>query len=383
MPNLQRDDLRAANRLLVEATVGTTDLVDAVHASVLGWPRRIVGLSPQPASGGIPGLVYAAIRGIARLAGDGVDLALRQLPAAPGDDAPDPQREALVAALNGVLGDHLVATGNPLAIAPSLRKDGRSLALEREALARAFPAARGGLLVMIHGLCMNDLQWRQAGHDHGAALADALGRDVVHLHYNTGLPIADNGRALDALLQALIDAWPVPVERLALVGHSMGGLVARAAIAHAQDTGSGWLAALTDLATLGTPHHGAALERAGHLLEQALGVSAHSAPFAALGKLRSAGIRDLRHGGAHLRQPPLPANVRAHVIAGSTAATSTGTRHPRGDGLVSVASAFGEHRDPRRRLALPDDHKRLVHGTGHIALLGSPGVYAQLRAWLA
>ena len=383
MPKLQPDDLRAANRLLVEATVGTTDLVDAVHASVLGWPRRIVGLSPQPASGGIPGLVYAAIRGIARLAGDGVDLALRQLPAAPGDDAPDPQREALVAALNGVLGDHLVATGNPLAITPRLRKDGVALTCSARRWPAPSPPRAAGWLVLIHGLCMNDLQWRQGGHDHGAALADALDCDVVHLHYNSGLPIADNGRVLDTLLQALADAWPQPLARIALVGHSMGGLVARAAIAHAQDAGSGWLATLTDVATLGTPFHGAALERAGHLLEQALGVSAHSAPFATLGKLRSAGVRDLRHGGAHLQQPPLPAQVRAYAIAGSIAATSTGTRRPRGDGLVSVASAFGEHRDPRRRLSIRDDHKRLVYATGHIALLGSAEVCAQLRDWLA
>ena len=53
-------------------------------------------------------------------------------------------------------------------------------------------------------------------------------------------------------------------------------------------------AAVPTIRLLGSNTVGAALERAGHLLEQALGVSAHSAPFAALGKLRSAGIRDLR-----------------------------------------------------------------------------------------
>ena len=161
MPKMKPHDLRGANRLLVAATLGTTEIVDAVHASVLAWPRRIVGLPPKPATGGIPGLVYFAVRGIARLAGNGVDLALRQLPAKSDEDILDPRREALVAALNGVVGDHLAATGNPLAITARLRRNGRPLPLDRDALAAFWPDAKLCVLVMVHGLCMNDLQWRQ------------------------------------------------------------------------------------------------------------------------------------------------------------------------------------------------------------------------------
>lgn len=382
---LDGSDLRGANRLLVDAITATTDLVDAVHASVLAWPRRIVGLPPRDATGGVPALAYSAVRGIARLVGTGIDEALQHIPSMKGSASIDARREALVAALNGVVGDHLAASGNPLAIVPALRQAGRALTLQREALSIACPEAGPRVLVMIHGLCMNDLQWRQAGHDHGTPLADELGYDLVHFHYNTGLAIADNGRHLSRLLQSLADAWPVTVERIAIVGHSMGGLVARAAIAAAQFDGTGWLAPLDRVISIGTPYHGASLERAGHLLERALGVSAHSAPFQALGRLRSVGIQDLRHGSAHPGHPALPAHVRGYVIAGSTQAAGPGRsgRHPRGDGLVSVASAFGEHRNPRRRLAIPDEHKVLVHATGHIALLGNTDVHARLRDWLA
>ena len=378
-------DLRGANRLLVDATVGTTDLVEAVHASVLGWPRRLVGRQPKPRTGGIPGFVYGAIRGIARTTGGGIDLALSRLPARNDGIRRGPRREAWIAAINGVMGDQLAASGNPLAITAQLRHAGHPLSLQRDALAEAFPAARPRLLVLVHGLCMNDLQWRQGAGDLGASLSRDLDADLLHLHYNSGLPIDDNGRQFDALLQALVAAWPVPVERIVLVGHSMGGLVARSAVASAQAQGSTWLAMLDALVTLGTPYHGAPLERAGHLLEQVLGVSAHSRPFRALGRFRSAGIRDLRHGGAHRHQPALPAHVRAFAIAASTQAAPSAhaTRHPRGDGLVPVASAFGEHRDPRHRLALPDAHKLLVYGTGHIALLGNAEVAARLREWLA
>ena len=385
MPNANANDLRGANRLLVDAVAGTTDLVEAVHASILQLPRRIAGLPSRNSTGGIAGLVYSTVRGIARVAGTGMDLALQRLPATDADAAPNPRREALIAVLNGVVGDRLAETGNPLAITARLRQRGRALALQPAALAKAFPDARPRILVMVHGLCMNDLQWRQGGHHHGVMLARELGYDLVHLHYNTGLSIAANGRQRSALLQSLTDVWPVAIERIAIVGHSMGGLVARAAITAAQADASPWLGRLDTLTTLGTPHLGAPLERAGHLLEGLLGISAHSAPFRALGRMRSAGIQELRHGSAHATHPPLPAHVRVHLVAGSLQPPprQPSKRHPRGDGLVPVASAFGEHPDPRRRLPVAGTHKLLVHATGHLALLGSNEVHARLQHWLA
>ena len=378
-------DLRGANRLLVDAVTGTTDLVEAVHASILGWPRRVVGLAPKPNTGGIPGLVYGGVRGITRMAGSGIDHLLRWMPAAASETHRLPQREAFIAALNGVLGDHLLATDNPLALTARLRVAGRALELDRAALAISHPDAGPRLLVMVHGLCMNDLQWRQGGHHHGDRLADELGFDVVHLHYNSGLPIAANGREFSALLQDLADTWPVPIERIAIVAHSMGGLVSRAAIAAAQADGSTWLGKLDALVSLATPHFGAPLERAGDLLQTLLGINAHSAPFKALGDLRSAGIQDLRHGSLHVRHPPLPAHVRAHAVAASTQAPrADGDRRGlRGDGLVPVASAFGDHGDPSLGLGIPEQQRLLVHRTGHIGLLANQQVHAQLRDWLA
>ena len=384
LPAIDGNDLLGANRLLVDAITGTTDLVEAVHASVLGWPRRLLGLSPKPDTGGIPGLAYGGVRGITRLAGNGIEQLLRLLPAATVEADRIPQREAAVAALNGVLGDHLLATGNSLALTARLRMAGHALVLDRAALAASHPGAGPRLLVMVHGLCMNDLQWQQGGHHHGDTLADELGFDVVHLHYNSGLSIAANGREFSALLQQLADAWPVPIERIAIVAHSMGGLVSRAAIATAQADGSPWLARLDALACLGTPHLGAPLERAGDLLQKLLGINAHSAPFVALGGLRSAGIQDLRHGSLHARHPPLPDHVRACAVAASTQSPrADGARRGlRGDGLVPVASAFGEHEDPTRGLGIPEQQRLLVHRTGHIGLLAHPQVHARLRDWL-
>ena len=206
------------------------------------------------------------------------------------------EREALQAAANGVLGDHLAASANPLAIPMRLRRDGQPLDLTTPALAAALPQPTGKILVLAHGLCMNDRQWRRKGHDHGAALAADAGFTPVYLHYNSGLHVSTNGRAFAGQLEALLGAWPVPVDELVIIGHSMGGLLARSACYYGELAGHAWPRHLRKIVFLGTPHHGTAFERGGNWVTVALGVSRYTAAFARLGKIRSAGITDLRYG---------------------------------------------------------------------------------------
>src|SRR5690606_26992599 len=142
-----------------------------------------------------------------------------------------------------------------------------------DSLAAVCPDAGKHVVVLVHGLCMNDRQWLRNGHDHGASLERDLRCPVLYLHYNSGLPISRNGRNFARLLESLIKAWPTPIERLSIVGHSMGGLVARSACLHAQRSGHAWLHSLDAIVFLGTPHRGAPLERGGHWLERLLSVS--------------------------------------------------------------------------------------------------------------
>ncbi|MGE5116969.1 MAG: esterase/lipase family protein, partial [Betaproteobacteria bacterium] len=292
---IRHADLRGAARLVADATAGVTDLVEAVHERIARVP--LVGRPKVDGRvGGIAGAVYGSVRGVTRAVGGSIDALLRLLePAGPAGDT-SPRREAAVAALNGVLGDHLAASANPLAIAMALRRDGRALLLDRDALAARLPEAGPSLVVLLHGLCMSDLQWTRAGHDHGRALAADLGFTPLHLHYNSGLHVSTNGQALSALLERLAEQWPRPLQRLVLVGHSMGGLVARSALHDAAAAGRRWPARVSDLVFLGTPHHGAPLERVGNWVESVLGATPYAAPLARLGRLRSAGITDLRHG---------------------------------------------------------------------------------------
>ncbi len=398
--HLQATDLRGASRLAVEATLGLTSLVENLHHNILRAPAPLGTATKQPA-GGVTGLVYRTIRGVTRVVGGSVDLLLRQLTPllGPASGTPSPEREAVLAALNGVLGDHLAATGNPLATTMHLRHQGVPLPMAPHGLAQALPQASGRVLLMVHGLCMNAAQWRRNGHDHGRALATQGRRTPLYLQYNTGLHISDNGRRLADTLQALVAAWPVPLEELVIVGHSMGGLVARSAIEQARARGDTWPRHVTKLAFLGTPHHGAPLERGGHWIDVILGASPYTAAFARLGQVRSAGITDLRHGSlldedwagsdrfAHGRDTrvavPLPGGIDCYAMAGTLGSAPGSVRDKLlGDGLVPLNSALGRHRQPARRLAFAPGRTWIGTGLNHLELLDSPAVLAQLQAWL-
>jgi hypothetical protein len=226
---ISTSDLRGAVRLAAGATAGLTDLVEAMHERI----ARAAGFGPEKLDGrtsGLTGLVYETIRGVARVAGGSAENLLSVLASALEKTESGTERDAIVAVLNGVLGDYLAASSNPLATPMSFRREGRSLVLQTPALAATLPEAGARVLVMLHGLCMNDRQWLRDGHDHGAALARERGFTPVYLHYNSGLHVSTNGQMLAHRLGALAEpVAPCPIERFALLGHSMGGLLARSA----------------------------------------------------------------------------------------------------------------------------------------------------------
>ena len=382
-------DLRGISLLAVEATAGVTGLVEAMHLNI----ANTISTAPaRRATRGITGLVYRSIRGVTRLVGGGLDAVLAPAVARLGEGSSPPGREALVAALNGVLGDHLAASGNPLAIPMRLRRDGQPF----DVTAIPWPNGPSGkLLVLAHGLCMNDLQWNRKGHDHGAALARDLGYTPLYLHYNSGLHVSTNGRELAGLLESLVRHWPVPVEELAILGHSMGGLVARSACHYGRVEGHDWPRVLKRLVFLGTPHHGSPLERGGNWVDVVLGTTPYTAPLARLGKIRSAGITDLRHGNlldedwtgrdrfersSDPRRPvPLPEGVECYAMAAVTK-EGLGGEWP-SDGFVPSDSALGHHEEPDLSLSLPESRRWVLHGTHHFDLLGQEA-YGKIREWL-
>jgi pimeloyl-ACP methyl ester carboxylesterase len=390
------DDLRAASRLVIDATTGVTDVVEQMHRTIASGPKLLGAPLRRPVSA-VTGLVYGGIRGVTRAVGFAIDRVLAQLGPMLGASTPGAERLAMQAALNGVLGDLLVETKSPLALTMQLCRNGEPLELTRQALGTSFPRAGQQLLVLVHGSSMNDLQWRRLGHDHGRALEADEGFLVVSLRYNSGLHVSTNGASLAGLLEQLCSAWPSTLRSVTLVTHSMGGLVARAACVEAERRGHAWRKILKSLVFLGTPHHGAPLERGGNWVETLLGVSRYSAPLAALGKLRSAGVTDLRCGsvidehwrgrdrfrlGRDHRSPvPLPAGVDCFTVAASLSPKAS--KRPRGDGLVPVDSALGLSAKPGMTLGFGPSQQRVVYGCTHLDLLNRSDVYQALRGWLS
>jgi pimeloyl-ACP methyl ester carboxylesterase len=382
-------DLRGASRLVVDATKRVTDVVEGMHVTIAGGPD-LLGRPLEVPVRAITGLVYGSIRGVTHVVGASIDAVLAASERLLGSSAPGPERAAVLAALNGVIGDYLTETGNPLAITMGLVHDGQVLEIEPAPLRAAIPDAGGKVLVLVHGSSMDESAWS----DHGGALARDLGATPLYLRYNSGLHISTNGRAFAELLERLVVAWPVPVTEIVLVAHSMGGLVTRSACHAAEEAGHLWRTKLTKLACLGSPHHGSPLERGGNMIDRALGISRYSAPLARLGKLRSAGVTDMRHGfvlDAHWtgrdrfahaddcrERVALPEGVDCFAIAATM--TPAPRKRLRGDGLVPVSSALGRHE--KEELALGFTDKWIGYGMGHLDLLSHPDVYAKLRSWL-
>jgi hypothetical protein len=405
-------DLRAAALLATEATHAITRMTEGVHQSV--W--RTLGAPSGPTTAqtrGLTGLIYQSIQGVTRLVGQGVASALtrlepllQQLEGVPAESS---ERAAVVAALNGVMGDRLQASANPLSTSMSLRfiehKTHDSKALDANlSINNQVSNASPKLLLVIHGLCMNDLQWstQHQGNsvNHASTLAQALGYTPIYLRYNSGLHVSQNGHALAAQLEHVVKNWPQPLAELSVLVHSMGGLVTRSALFYATQAQLTWPNLVKNIVFLGTPHHGAPLERAGNWVDVILGSTPYSRPFAKLGQLRSAGVTDLRYGHVldvdwqghdrfrrkpDSRQPvPLPAHVACFTIAATTAAQRSPLADRLiGDGLVPLHSALGHHDDPARQLVFAPQRQRIVYRTHHMQLLGSPQVTQQLLDWLA
>jgi pimeloyl-ACP methyl ester carboxylesterase len=393
--HFRRTDLRALARLTVDGTLGVVGIVEHLHHNILRVAPPLGQASDRPTRG-ITGLVYRTIRGVTQATGGGLDLLLRSVEAQPREDpsvvaAPSDQRQAVVAALNGVLGDHLASSGNALAIPTTLLHGGQPLPLGREPLATALPGAKARVLLLVHGLCMHPGQWARGGEDPGLRWAQASGANLLHLHYNTGRPVAQNGRDLADLLERLAAAWPVPLDEIAIVGHSMGGLVARSACHQAGARGHRWRSKLKQMVFLGTPHHGSPLERGGRIVDVVLAASPYTAAFARIGRLRSAGITDLRHGrivegdaaGSLPVHVPLPEDVACHAVAGVLPPAGQPVRQRvLGDGLVPVDSALGRHADPGRSLAFAPDRQWTANGIGHLGLLDDAAVRDRVEGWL-
>ncbi|MBI2245615.1 MAG: alpha/beta hydrolase [Nocardioides sp.] len=345
------------------------DTHDAWAGRFGGYPGHTV---TSAVCGGVGLGLRAASAGLARVAETGVGPRLED----------GPRGRFVSSAVNGLIGDRLVAERPRLAIPMAVRSAGRDVPLDAPGLATAFPEATGRVVVLLHGLCENESYWdrgrERTGTTYGEMLA-AAGWTPVFLRANTGLGLRENGVALSALLQRLVEEWPEPVRRIALVGHSMGGLILRAAGAVAHGVERPWTHLVSDVVTLGTPHLGAPIARGIGHGSRGLGRLPETATFGRILDLRSIGVHDLVAGLAQ-DVPPLPLARYRLVAATVTASRRHPVGHLVGDLLVRVPSAYG--RDRYGTELFPDADVLHVGRTDHFGLLNHPEVHRALRDWL-
>ena len=302
--------------------------------------------------------------------------------------------ESAQSVVNGLWGDALGRYGGQLEIPMSVRdRSGAPVVLPTD-LGAAFPDATGHLVVLVHGLVETERCWR--GSEEGPGLVEALEAHPlltpVAIRYNSGLRVSDNGGRLADMLAEIRAAWPVPVESVSLVGHSMGGLVIRSACGIAEEAGQRWVCDVGDVVTLGTPHRGSPLEKAANVAAWALALAPDTRPLADFLNGRSGGIKDLRFGAIMeddwsgtdpdvlLRNTvgdhPLPSGIRHHFAAGVATADPA---HPLGasvgDLVVRTNSATG-----RRNLS--PTNVAVLGGLRHLDLARDPVVVERVMAWL-
>ena len=406
-------DLRDAARLGGEALAGVTGAIRDTHLAIArraftlsGPPGKPVRLVHDAISTGVYGAVRVALSSAATVGGTAVATGRATRPAY--RPLADRQRgNAVVGAINGAWGDRLARTRNRLALPMTVRHEGRDVAIDRDALAAAYPGATGDVAVWLHGLCETDASWQLGAmkhfgdptSTHGSRLQRECGLTSVYLRYNTGRHISDNGADFAALLSDLVEQWPVPIQRLTLVGHSMGGLVIRSACHAATESGAtAWLPLTKRVVYLGAPHLGAPLEVGAFVATRALRRLPETRALGDALASRSVGIKDLRYGDVlatdwagiddfdEWRAEPGECTAllesAEHYYVGVTIGRQRDGLAARtiGDALVLWSSASGTGR--RRRLGLPVDHGRHLGGLHHFSLLNHPRVYAALREWL-
>ena len=404
---MQRNDIRAVADLAGEASSVLTSVVRGMHGGISSRVFKSIGPSATPTRtihDGLTRAIYSGvdrgIRGAAHVAG----MVAAEIWGNEADEALESRADstaAVIAAVNGIYGDALTEQDSPLAGAMVIRRGGRSVPVTSEGLAEAYPAATNRIAVFVHGWCLTEQSWSRRpgeaedGRTYGERLHDDLGYSPVFLRYNTGLHVSVNGRTLAEILEMLHDQWPVPITELALVGHSMGGLVARSACHYGVELQHGWPNAVSRVVCLGSPHLGADLEKGVNVASWALAQLPETRSIATFLNTRSDGVKDLRFGACldedwldadpdeflrdRCHEAPFLPHASYHFVSSTVTPPLLGMIA--GDHLVRSKSAAGLGKS--RRIPFEAEHGLTLAGLNHFDLLNHPLVYTKLRDWLA
>ncbi|MFE7740958.1 lipase family alpha/beta hydrolase [Nocardia sp. NPDC057455] len=393
-------EVRALARLAGDEFGGAVDGIAAVHRAIARRVFAAVRWGVGPAAAPVELMHNVIAESVYRVVGESAvaaGMVAERTADLPGDA---PSRtvygSGLLAAVQGLIGDELEQKRPILAGPMTFRIDGAPVPAELVGARVRRPGAH--VVVFLHGLVETEHAWRLGGGPtYAERLESETGCTALQVRYNSGLHISENAAQFSELMRCLVERWPVPVERISLVGHSMGGLVARGACFVASEAGLPWVRLVRQVVCLGSPHLGAPLEQLAHYASAALVRLPETRPFGRLLRRRSAGIRDLRDGSLVdedwrdldadalrrrvIREVPLLMGADHYFV---TATVTRSPRHPLGrvigDGLVLTPSGGGRNRT--RRLGFDVDKGLHLTSAHHFTLLNHSTVYRALRGWL-
>ena len=406
MANSRIGEIRGSVKLAGKTFEHLTSRIHEFHRAISDMPFNAMPAVPGVKDGsegtraihdGITDGVYGVIKGIGGALFKQADVALKAAernfqPATQTALAITPPaiaRDNVVSAISGLIGDAMSQERNPLRVKLGFYREGHRTVLSAPVLAATYPQATDRLVIFMHGLCCNEHSWRLYAEQHkpyGDQLA-AKGYTPLYVRYNSGLHISLNGRTLARQIDKLVSLWPVEVSEVVLIGHSMGGLIARSAAYKAAKSNMPWPQKISHIICLGTPHTGAPLEQFVHAATPVLEAFPLSRPLAKVLNVRSHGIRDLRHGfvsdedwkgrpadalNADARTPiPRLETVRYHFIGSSIGVDEHSLLGKAiGDGLVKLPSSTARE--------LADADTAVLYSAHHMQLLNHPAIYTQI-----
>ena len=403
---MQRQEIRSLADLAGEGTRVLTNLVRDTHSGIARRVFDSIGPVSKPVEvvhNAIAAATYCGVDRGVRVALRGAGELAAEVRGIDEDETVEshPRVAGVIAALNGIYGDELTNRGNGFALTMQIRCHGSPVEMDAADLAAAFPQATGRIVVFMHGWCMTERSWWRRPRDaesvspYGARLHGDLGFTPVYLRYNTGLHISDNGKSLAALLDQLQALWTVPVEEIALVGHSMGGLVVRSACHYGTEHQHCWPDTVRHVVCLGSPHLGADLEKGVNAASWALARLPETQGVASFLNARSSGTKDLRYGALveedwsdgepdeflrdRCREVPFLPGAVYHFVATSAGPWAVGVIL--GDHLVRPHSASGAGKS--RRVPFERAHGLTLTGLHHFDLLNHAAIYEKLHDWLS
>lgn len=391
-------ELQGINHLIVDATIGVTNLMEDIHKQIV-HPPLLPSTSIQKLITKIAKITFKNIRWSTLFVGKTLDKTLGYLNPAIGNLKSSDKKEFILSILNGVIGDYLAEKENPLAIEMHFVYQSKKVNLNDKNLETFLPNKTGKIILMVHGSCMNANLWTRKNHNHGEILTKETNKTLIYLNYNSGKHVSTNGKEFNELLEKLTENWPVPVEEITFINHSMGGLLTRSALYYGEKAKKNWTNLTKKIVFLGAPHHGSHIERKGNYLDLILESVPYAKPFAKLGKIRSAGVTDLRYGNLvdedwqnknrfelkkeQKKHIPLSENIEYYTIAAVTGKEKSYLKNRFfGDGLVSVKSALGTHKNRDKDLSFKKENTFMVYENNHSALLSNPKITEILKNWL-